>query len=188
MRKRHGFVLVAGVLLALVTGCASNDGGDGKIASINSPEKSGEPGADPAADQGTDEDKMRAFAKCMREHGVDMPDPQAGPDGKGMIAVQGAEDGKNVDMAKMEAAHEACRKLLPNGGEMKPLDPAQLDKMRQDAKCMREHGIDMPDPEQGGKTTMKLDRAQVDEGKLEAAMKACGMGDGMRAVPAVPAK
>jgi hypothetical protein len=187
MRKRQGFVLVAGVLLALVTGCASGDGGDDKIASINSPQKSGEPGADQAANQGTDEDKMRAFAKCMRENGVDMPDPQVGPDGKGNgIAIGPADDGKEVDMKKMEAASETCRKLLPNGGEMKPIDPAQLDKMRKDAKCMREHGVDMPDPGETGRGTMSRTDAP-DEAKMKEAMKACGLGDGMLAVPAVPA-
>ncbi|MDT7729564.1 MAG: hypothetical protein QOI21_6140 [Actinomycetota bacterium] len=184
MRKRHGFVLVASVLLALATGCAAGDGGGDKIASIATPEKSGEPGADPAADKGTEEDQMRAFAKCMREHGIDMPDPQVSPDGKGMGLTVHSGEGKDIDMTKMDAANEACRTLLPNGGQMKPLDPAEMDKMRQDAKCMREHGIDMPDPEQDGKTTMKLERDQVDEGKMEAALKACGMGDGMRAVPA----
>jgi hypothetical protein len=102
------------------------------------------------------------------------------------IAVQGGGEGQDVDMQKMDAASEACRKLLPNGGEMKPIDPAQMDKMRKDAKCMREHGIDMPDPEEG--TRGKMSRTEApDEAKMKEAMKACGLGDGMLAVPAVPA-
>jgi hypothetical protein len=180
MRKRHGFVLVVGAVLALATGCSSDNGGD-KIASISSAPKSGEPAAAKAT--GTQEDQMRAYAKCMREHGVDMPDPEMSPDGKGgRITING--DGKNGDPGKLDAASEACKTLLPNGGEMKQMDPAQLDKLRENAKCMREHGVDMPDPDPSNPGMMRIGGENADKDKLDAAMKACGMGMAGSAEPA----
>jgi hypothetical protein len=116
---------------------------------------------------------MREFAKCMREHGVDMPDPKPGPDGKGMsIGIQG--DG--ADRSKIDAAQNACKHLMPNGGEMKPPSAEELDKMRKDAKCMRDHGVDMPDPDPSGKGTARIGGPGDDPKKFEDAAKACGLG------------
>ena len=68
-----------------------------------------------------DQDKMLAFTECMREHGVDMPDPQFG-EGGGFIRV-GPGDGANGDGpafdpndSDFQAAQEACRELLPGFG------------------------------------------------------------------------
>ncbi|MEV0129111.1 hypothetical protein AB0H83_11725 [Dactylosporangium sp. NPDC050688] len=80
----------------------------------------------------------RRFAKCMREHGVEVPDP--GPDGN--LQMSG-----DIDRGKAAAAMSACQQLLPNGGTLSNLSPEQLDQARAFAKCMREHGIDMPDPD-----------------------------------------
>jgi hypothetical protein len=59
---------------------------------------------------------------------------------------------------------------------MKPPSAEELDKMRQQAKCMREHGIDMPDPDPTGKGGVSLGGPADDPAKFEAAAKACGMG------------
>ncbi|GGM15927.1 hypothetical protein ACFFX1_03485 [Dactylosporangium sucinum] len=80
----------------------------------------------------------RQFAKCMREHGVDVPDP--GPDGNLDIAP-------GADRSKVLKASEACQQYLPNGGTLKNLSPEQLEQARAFAKCMREHGVNMPDPD-----------------------------------------
>jgi len=190
MRKRQSLVLVAGAVLALATGCSGGGDDGGKVASISSAPKSGEPQAANAT--GSEEDQMRAFAKCMRDHGVDMPDPEMSPDGKGGITikgVQGADQGSGgtPDTKSIDAANDACKSLLPNGGEMKPMSPEELDKARADAKCMRDHGVDMPDPDPNGGgngRTMRIGGSDTDKDKLEAAMKACGMGIAARAVPA----
>jgi hypothetical protein len=188
MSKRQSLVLAVGAVLALATGCSGGGDDTGKIASISSAPKSGEPQAANAT--GTEEDQMRAFAKCMRDHGVDMADPEMSPDGKGSrITVKGAQGvapGSGPDTGALDTANEACKSLLPNGGEMKPMNPEELDKARADAKCMRDHGVDMPDPDPaGGGRTMRIGGSDVDKDKMEAAMKACGMG---MAMPAEPAK
>jgi hypothetical protein len=44
----------------------------------------------------------------------------------------------------------ACRKYLPAGGKPPSPDPQMLEQMRQFTQCMRDHGIDVPDPDPGG--------------------------------------
>jgi hypothetical protein len=61
------------------------------------------------------EDAALDYAKCMREHGVDVPDPQFGEDG----SVQMRIGGRGLDESKVEAAAEACRKTMPEIGESK---------------------------------------------------------------------
>jgi hypothetical protein len=97
-------------------------------------------------------------ARCMREHGVNVPDPKFGAGG----AIQLESRGEGADKLKVERADEACRKYLE---DVRPpeLSPEQEREFREEAlkhaRCMREHGIDMPDPTfgSGGKVEMKLD-------------------------------
>ncbi|RSD19247.1 hypothetical protein [Amycolatopsis eburnea] len=178
MRTR---IVVAAIGAALLLAGCGGQGDDGsKVASISTPPKTGGPTA--ADNSGkSDEDKMREFAKCMREHGVDMPDPKPAGDGGGMAITLG---GDGADVSKIEAAQKACKHLMPNGGEMKPPSAEELDKMRKDAKCMRDHGIDMPDPDPSGKGTMRVGGPGDDPKKFEEAAKACGMGMSVKAAPA----
>ena len=163
-----GLVVAA---FALVTACGAGDGGGNKVASLSDPAT---PSNQQQAGDGTggDEQKMREFTKCMREHGVDMPDPKTGPDGGTMIEVHG-EPG---DEDKVKAADEACKHLLPNGGQPPKLDAAQLDKMREQAKCLREHGVNVPDPDPNnpGFTI----QGSGDQDKDKAAFEACMGKDG----------
>ncbi|ADJ50162.1 hypothetical protein AMES_8337 [Amycolatopsis mediterranei S699] len=176
MRTRIAVVAALGAAL-LLGGCGAKTDDGSKVASISTPPKSGGPTA--ADNSGkSDEDKMRDFAKCMREHGVDMPDPKPAGDGGGMAITLGDKDG---DTSKLDAAQNACKHFMPNGGEMKPPSAEELDKMRKDAKCMREHGIDMPDPDPSGKGGLRAGKVGDDPKKFEEAAKACGMGMAGRA-------
>ncbi|MET8995194.1 hypothetical protein [Amycolatopsis sp. NPDC004169] len=170
MRTRTAVAAIGAALLLAGCGAKTDDGS--KVASISTPSKTGGPTA--ADNSGkSDEDKMREFAKCMREHGVDMPDPKPAGDGNGVaIGIQG--DG--ADKGKIDAAQNACKHLMPNGGEMKPPSAEELDKMRKDAKCMRDHGIDMPDPDPAGKGATRIGGMGDDPKKFEDAAKACGLG------------
>ena len=64
---------------------------------------------------------MLAFAQCMREHGIDMPDPQFENGGRVMIGGGPGEDGEGRSSIResdeFQAAEEACGDLL---GEMRP--------------------------------------------------------------------
>ena len=117
-------------------------------------------------------------ARCMREHGLDVPDPKFGPGG----GVQMEMRGEGVDKLKMKRAQEACRKYLE---AVRPpeLSPEQEQKFREEAlrhaRCMREHGVDMPDPTfgEGGRVKMRIEEGPGGAGpgnpRFEAAVKAC---------------
>ena len=104
--------------------------------------------ADPSA--ADPEDAMLDFARCMREHGVNVADPQTSGNGAGGGGVM-IEIGDGIDPEEMEAAQEACQPLMAGAvGDFEPPDPEELERMQEQmlefAKCMREHGVDFPDP------------------------------------------
>ena len=58
-----------------------------------------------------DEEKLLAFTRCMREHGIDMPDPQS----NGMVFNEEEGSGPDFDpnSDEFQEAQEACGDLLP---------------------------------------------------------------------------
>src|SRR5262245_41418285 len=98
VRMRLGLAITA---LALVSACGSGDGGGNRVASLESSaststqQQAGGGNGEPSKEEFAD--SARKFAKCMREHGVDMPDPKIG-DG-GSISI---ELGGNPDDAKLK--------------------------------------------------------------------------------------
>jgi hypothetical protein len=85
------------------------------------------------------------FSQCMRDHGIDMPDPQRV--GTGGIKLSGGK--VRMNDPKMQAAQKACQKYMQVGGGEK-LDPAKRAKLQEAAlnyaRCMRQQGVNMPDP------------------------------------------
>jgi hypothetical protein len=155
-------ILFAAVVLSgpALAACSSPSGPSVATAS------SGSPGASPSASLDRAE-ANRQFARCMREHGVDLPDP--GPDGK--LQFDGAVGG---DRNKAMAAASACQQYLPNGGTLQNLTPEQLDRARAFAKCMREHGIDMPDPDPDtGLSAILKGNIDFNSPAFKAASEAC---------------
>ena len=68
-----------------------------------------------------EEAKMRdnalKFAQCMREHGVDMPDPTFDAAGASSVMIQGGSDtGPPADMEKFNEAANACESEGVGGG------------------------------------------------------------------------
>jgi ABC-type glycerol-3-phosphate transport system substrate-binding protein len=89
------------------------------------------------------------FSQCMRQHGIDMPDPQRV--GKGGIKLSGGK--VNFNDPKMKSAQSACQKYMQIGGG-ETIDPAKRAKLQEAAlnyaRCMRGQGVDMPDPKLAG--------------------------------------
>ncbi len=171
-------ILALALLAVVLTACSGGGATPSGVATIDDPAASTAPDASssPAASVAP-EDAMLAFAKCMREHGVDMPDPVVDADG-GMTVSIGAEGGKPIDKTTMQAADEACRHLMPGptGGGPAQMTPEQQDAMLAFAKCMREHGVDMPDPEfgtSGGAVMIGGDGIAFDSPTFKAADEAC---------------
>lgn len=147
--RRTGIALLSALLLGLtITGCGTEKEDDG-VASLD------EGAADADTSEGEDdaslEEQALAFAECMRDNGVDMPDPQVNGDGDLMMRGGGEGPGE-IDERALEEAMEACEDLRPErGGDISPEDEAEMqDRMLAFAECMREHGIDMPDPDFDG--------------------------------------
>jgi hypothetical protein len=115
------------------------------------------------------------FARCMRDHGIEMGDPKPGQRGV-QIAVP-----KGVSPEKAKAANEACKKYLD---AIKPpeLSEEQQKEAREAAlafsRCMREHGVDFPDPTFGenGQATIRMSPGSgpdLNDPKVQKAQTAC---------------
>jgi hypothetical protein len=112
------------------------------------------------------QDAQVKFAQCMRENGVDIPDPVPGQPAR--IPSAGG------DQAKLETATKKCQPILQSGGGLiNPNDPKVQDQLVKFAQCMRKNGVNMPDPKpaDGGKMQIPSGASQD---KLQAAQKACG--------------
>jgi hypothetical protein len=124
-------------------------------------------GAGSSADQDRQEAALE-YAKCMREHGVDFPDP-----------VNGRFEFKGTprDQRKMDEAQRACRHILEDAAP--PVDEEQQAAEREAAlefaKCMRKHGIDMPDPTfpEGGGMLMRMPKGAERDPDFQDAQRAC---------------
>ena len=107
------------VVAAVVAVSACGDdggGGDGaEVASLDDPSATTIDGSTPTTTPTDIEDALVAYTECMREHGVDVPDPQFGEDGSVQMRIKG----KGLDDSKVQAADEACRKTMPAIGESK---------------------------------------------------------------------
>jgi hypothetical protein len=86
------------------------------------------------------------FARCMREHGVNVPDPK--PDQRGFVFHAQARGRGGGNPATLEAADRACRHYLE--GAVRHPSGSELNKIRDSAlkwaRCMRQNGVNVPDP------------------------------------------
>lgn len=91
------------------------------------------------------------LAKCLRSHGLNVPDPSpgGGPGGGGGLF----RTIRSYPQAQVQAAMKACQQYLRGSFAFGNANPAQVAQFRQQfvkfAECMRSHGIDIPDPTTG---------------------------------------
>jgi hypothetical protein len=168
MHFRKGLVL--GLLLALgAAGCGGADAGDGVATAGGGGDGTASASATPAPM--SDEERQVKFAQCMRDKGIDMPDPEID---SGRVRIQAPD---SVDPAKMQAAMEKCKQYLPNGGQPKKADPATIEQMRKFAQCMRENGVpDFPDPGADGGIRIQVNpgsKMNPNDPTFKAAQEAC---------------
>lgn len=180
MSTRWRLAVLAG-MFTLVTACGGPaDDAANDVASISDKNS---PSSSAAADDGPDIDKMRAYTKCMREHGVDMADPDVSNGGGGIaISIDGAEEKEKVDKA-----NDACKKLLPNGGEPPKPTAEDLDNARELAKCLREHGIDVKEPTMDN-PGIDMTGTEGGKEKIDKAMEECAPEGAVTQGKAGPAK
>lgn len=162
---------------ALTAGCSQPDDKP-DVASLSD----GAETTDGADASGTPEPEdleaaFKKYQKCMSDEGVDVSDQikieegDGSGGGGGMVtSTDAAGDGGEMDEDFM-AADEKCRKHLPNGGEMPEISAEDLDRMVEEAQCMREHGIEVEDPT-ADSPGLGIGPGYTDE-EIEAAMEAC---------------
>lgn len=163
--------------------------GDGNVAAGSAPTSSAIDGGD----QPTDEEALLAFSQCMRDEGIDIPDPTVDADGNVRLGFRGGAGGGAggaVDREALRAGFAACGELIEGVAQrFRQVDQtAREDQLLAFAQCVRDNGYeDMPDPDvtalgpgQGGGPFGQLAR---DDPDFQAAAEACqdllaGFGQG----------
>jgi hypothetical protein len=165
------------VAMLAVTLAVAACGGGGKANGVASLSGANKPTATTTAKPSSKQDAMQAalaFARCMRQHGINLPDPQF--NGNGISQDFAARRGsKGPNDPKFKAAQQACNKYLPNGGQPTKPNLQEQQQMLAFARCMRQHGIDVPDPGASGGIEVKGRPGSVnpDSPKFKAAEQAC---------------
>jgi hypothetical protein len=179
----------AALLLAGCGGSSSNGGVAhlGKNTQASSADTSSGGSSSSSEGGAPSQQKLVAFAQCMRSHGVpEFPEPT---EGRLLIHREdhdGHVSGVNPQSAQFQGAQKACAKLAPNGG--KPPSAAEQTKMQEQAlkfsECMRSHGVpNFPDPEishSGGGVGIRIggkqggpSRIDPNSPQFQAGQKAC---------------
>lgn len=149
----------------LAAGCRVDDGkgddggSDDDVASLSEGDPDNE---SPEENSGDPEAEMTEWTGCMRDEGVDLPDPTQDADGNWVIDGQGIyiggggggdtepEEGEEppFNLEDMEAAEEICG-LFPGAAEFQEENQEELEaEALEAAECMRDEGIeDFPDPD-----------------------------------------
>ena len=103
---------------------------------------------DPRQDEG--EAAAIAYAECMREHGFDWPDPVLTEQGWDIRTPEGIDPDSNEFEVAQEECDRVYRAALPDV-DVSPEDRARLENEMEQmlvfAACMRDQGIDFPDPQ-----------------------------------------
>lgn len=97
----------------------------------------------------TFEEGVLDFAQCMREEGINFPDPTFDIDGNPQfdnLEIENEEEFENA----FENCEDILRNALPEQFDLDPeVEAALVDASLEFSQCMREQGIDFPDPKPG---------------------------------------
>jgi hypothetical protein len=195
MLRRTILALGLAAGLGLLGGACSPKAPGPEVATVDAAAGDGAAAAGTTAPPAKDpQEAALEFARCMREHGVDMPDPDVSGDG-GEVSINIGGGPGSVDAPAMKAAQEACQPALDAAMQQSgrgKLDPAEEARMQENAlkfaQCMRDHGVDMPDPtfQAGGGVQTHIGPGEagagpdIDSPVFQDAQKACSeiVGEG----------
>lgn len=178
----RSFIVVALLLsLSLLAGACSTESDSPDVASletdpVSAEEQSAPAQSDPPADAETG---MLAFTQCLRDQGIDVEDPQVDADGTFQfpeIEIMGEVNEADPDAMirdfeeKIAPCEEHLEGVVMNAapGGATEFEDALLEY----AACMRDNGVDMPDPDLDGNGGI-IDLGASSEGDFEAADAAC---------------
>ena len=151
----------AAVVALLVLAACSTAGGE-RVASAGGDANPAQPaGTEPAAPLDEDAQAL-VFAECVRDNGVDMPDP--GPGQQGLVDAFESVSG-DYDRATLEQAILACQDLIPQyAQEQQHTEDWELVL----AECLREQGLDVSDS-----PFEDAHQGRINVGEFSAAMEVC---------------
>jgi hypothetical protein len=163
--------LVLTMLMAITSGAAA------QVATLRTPDPAAEESAAPV-EEIDGQDAVLQFVACLRDNGIDLPDPQFGADGGFFGGGDGAEALANIDFGSVEfiAAVTDCQSLLE---ALQPdLDAQQQAEQNEQllafAECMRGEGIDFPDPDPiRGLTPASMLELDAFSSEFQAASASC---------------
>ena len=132
----------------------ADSGSEGEIVGVDEGTGDGAGGGETLAADATEEEQALAFAQCMRDEGIDWPDPTTNADGSiDLFGGAGRGDGQGgggVDDGR-RAAFDICGSLV-EGASFLPGGAGGFDAETQDSfleftQCLRDNGVDIDDPD-----------------------------------------
>lgn len=145
-------------------------------------------GSDSSAGSGgggkSDEEQRLAFLDCLRDQGLEVSDDGRGI---GIRTYRGEGESGGAQLDDSRDAFATCRERT-GWAPPEPTESQQQEMQERGlrfARCMREHGADVPDPAADGRMTMRVEPG--DSAVFERAQRACGSIMGGNAAPAQPA-
>ena len=153
--RRRGLGAIA--ILVVLTACtAAQDASAGGERRVPNSAESGRPAPLDADAQAL------VWAGCMRDNGIDIPDPGPGQQGFN-DAFRAVAD--KYDQQTMRRALSVCENLMPQyASEEQHQEGWELEL----AECLREQGVDVSDDPFGD-----AHRGDIDMGEFSAAMEEC---------------
>ena len=175
--KKAALLLALGLVLA-----ACSSGADAEVATLEDTGTTLEGTSSDQLDIDAEESLLE-FAQCMRDNGVpDFPDPEMDADGNPTFFRNGGPGELETDPDTIEAAFEECGELVEGlirnfiGRDFTELEDTFLEF----AQCMRDEGIDMPDPDfsqglipRAGSGGIFGDDIDIESPEFEAAAEKC---------------
>lgn len=193
------FLILSLLLTALVvSACSGSDKSDSGVARLEDTQpaepaiKSAGP-TNPQADtptplaskanatEQTDEEILTNFAACLRDHGLVAPDPEVNPDGSlDLLAFRQSIGQSNPGILNSPALLQ-CLPLLAEATFAQPPSPEDEVELQDNillfAQCLRDDGVDVPDPEfsNGIRATMAamLQRAGGADSRVQESFEMC---------------
>ena len=150
---------VVGALFLSVAAPAAGCGGGGSAAGVATLEGESTTTVTAVPAGAVDEnleEALLAFTACMREEGIDLPDPELDAAGNlklvSFMATAGAAAAEAGGTEALREAATACRSHLVGVAlRFASVDRTEMqDRLLAYAGCMREHGYDLPDPDFSG--------------------------------------
>lgn len=155
MKRNLTTALAVGLLAVGVLACGGSDDGEEDA-------------------QASFDDAQVEFAQCMRDNGIDFPDPEPGG-GPGGVALEGVD----TESAEFQAATEQCQSIIeeavPEGDRP---DMAEIqDQLLEITQCVRDEGFQVEDPQVGGGGGFQAPpddlQALMDDPDFQAALEVC---------------